>query len=109
VRSEILTAAIMKMAVFWVVATCRLVEVYLRYRGGCCLPHQGDVTHKNNVGELLSHKTAQHSGRQPSLISTGPVSVRKCETAVSCIFYSSDEHKGDRNEAELRQDSTAVS
>jgi hypothetical protein len=25
------------MAVFWVVAPCRLVEVYRRFRGACCL------------------------------------------------------------------------
>jgi hypothetical protein len=29
----------MKMAVFWVVAPCSLVEVYQRFRGPCCL-HQ---------------------------------------------------------------------
>jgi hypothetical protein len=32
----------MKMAVFWVVAPCSLVEVYQRYRGPCWLHHQGD-------------------------------------------------------------------
>jgi hypothetical protein len=31
----------MKMAVFWVVAPCCLVEVYRRFRGACCLHHQG--------------------------------------------------------------------
>jgi hypothetical protein len=30
------------MAVFWVVAPCILVEVYQRFRGPCCLYHQGD-------------------------------------------------------------------
>jgi hypothetical protein len=30
------------MAVFWVVAPCSLVEVYRRFRGACCLHHQGD-------------------------------------------------------------------
>jgi hypothetical protein len=30
------------MAVFWVVAPCSLVEVYLRFRGACCLHLQGD-------------------------------------------------------------------
>jgi hypothetical protein len=39
---EILTAASTKMAVFWVVAPCSLVEVYRRFRGPCCLHHQGD-------------------------------------------------------------------
>jgi hypothetical protein len=31
-----------KMAVFWVVAPCSLVEVYQRFRGPCCLHDQGD-------------------------------------------------------------------
>jgi hypothetical protein len=30
------------MAVFWVIAPCSLVEVYQRFRGACCLHHQGD-------------------------------------------------------------------
>jgi hypothetical protein len=30
------------MAVFWVVVPCSLVEVYQRFRGPCCLHHQGD-------------------------------------------------------------------
>jgi hypothetical protein len=33
---------IMKIVVFWVVAPCSLVEVYQRFRGPCCLHHQGD-------------------------------------------------------------------
>jgi hypothetical protein len=35
------------MAVFWVVATCSLVEVYQRFRGPCCLHHEGDETMVN--------------------------------------------------------------
>jgi hypothetical protein len=31
-----------KIAVFWVVAPGSLVEVYQRFRGPCCLHHQGD-------------------------------------------------------------------
>jgi hypothetical protein len=27
----------MKMAVFWVIALCSLVEVFRRFRGACCL------------------------------------------------------------------------
>jgi hypothetical protein len=34
----------MKMAVFWVVAPCSLVEVYQRFASLCCLHHQGDCT-----------------------------------------------------------------
>jgi hypothetical protein len=29
------------MAIFWVVAPFSLVEVYQRFRGPCCLHHQG--------------------------------------------------------------------
>jgi hypothetical protein len=32
----------MKMAVFWVIAPCSLVEIYQSVRGPCCLHHQGD-------------------------------------------------------------------
>jgi hypothetical protein len=34
---EVLMAVSTKMAVFWVVAPCSLVEVYRRFRGPCCL------------------------------------------------------------------------
>jgi hypothetical protein len=39
---EVLTAVSTNKAVFWVVAPCSLVEVYQRFRGPCCLHHQGD-------------------------------------------------------------------
>jgi hypothetical protein len=41
VRFQALTAASIKMTVFWVVP-CSLVEVYRRFRYACCLHHQGD-------------------------------------------------------------------
>jgi hypothetical protein len=40
VRFEVLTAVSTKMAVFWVVAPCSLVEIYHRFRGPCCVHHQ---------------------------------------------------------------------
>jgi hypothetical protein len=42
VRFEVLTAVSTKMDIFWVVAPCKLVDVYQRFRGPCCLHHQGD-------------------------------------------------------------------
>jgi hypothetical protein len=39
---EVLTAACMKMAIFWVVTPYRLVEVYQRFRGTYCFYHQDD-------------------------------------------------------------------
>jgi hypothetical protein len=38
---EVLKAVSTKVAVFCVVAPCSLVEVYQRFRGPCCLHHQG--------------------------------------------------------------------
>jgi hypothetical protein len=38
---EVLTAASMKMSIFWVVALCSLVEVYRRFRGISCLHNKG--------------------------------------------------------------------
>jgi hypothetical protein len=37
---EVLTAVSTKMAVFWGVAPCSLIEVYQHFRGTCCLHHQ---------------------------------------------------------------------
>jgi hypothetical protein len=54
-------AASMKMAVFWVVVPCSLVEVYRRFRGACCLHHQG-------VGKLLPDYMAQQPRKEPSSI-----------------------------------------
>jgi hypothetical protein len=42
VKTSVLTAVNMKMAVVCVVEPCSLVEVYRRFRGTCCLHHQGD-------------------------------------------------------------------
>jgi hypothetical protein len=46
---EVLTAVITKMTVFWVVAPCSLVEVTQRFRGPCCLHHQGATTQKTAI------------------------------------------------------------
>jgi hypothetical protein len=39
---EVLTAVSMKIAVFWVVAPCSLVEVYQRFRDPCYLHYRPD-------------------------------------------------------------------
>jgi hypothetical protein len=46
---EVLTAVSTKMAVFWVVAPCSLVEVYQRFRGSCCLHHKGATAQKTAI------------------------------------------------------------
>jgi hypothetical protein len=40
----------MKMAVFWVVAPCNLVNIYRRFRGACCLNHEGDHYYLDDGG-----------------------------------------------------------
>jgi hypothetical protein len=50
--NELEISKIKKMAVFWVVALCSLVEVYRRFRGICCL-HYHTRRHEN----LKSHKS----------------------------------------------------
>jgi hypothetical protein len=48
-KFEVLTATSTKMDVFWVVVLCCLVEVYRRFRGACCLHHQGDRSEDNRL------------------------------------------------------------
>jgi hypothetical protein len=56
-----------EMAVFWVVASCYVVEVYQRSRGPCCLHHQGDSSLSD--GKLLPDYTVLQPRRQLSLYS----------------------------------------
>jgi hypothetical protein len=61
IRFSVGVGICMKMAVFWVVAPCSLVEVHQCFRGPCCLHHQGDTHHPDdggskhlwNIGKLL--------------------------------------------------------
>jgi hypothetical protein len=50
VRFQVLMTASMKMAVFWAVASCSLVEVYKRYSDAFCLHfHTMKYTNNNNL------------------------------------------------------------
>jgi hypothetical protein len=73
VGSEVLTAVSTKMAVFWVVAPWSLIEVYQRFRGPCCLHHQGDV-----IG-ATTQKTA-------ILDVTLFVWIRKCNILIAAMI-----------------------
>jgi hypothetical protein len=53
VRFQVLMAASIKMAVFWVVAPCSLVEVYRRFRGASCLHHQCHSTTTQKVAVVI--------------------------------------------------------
>jgi hypothetical protein len=61
VTFQVLTAAGMNMAVFWVVAPCSLVEVYRRFRDTSCLCFRA------KVNKLT---TRQQGKIQPSFRST---------------------------------------
>jgi hypothetical protein len=37
----------LKMAVFWVVTSCNLVEAYWHFKGACCLHHPDDEGSKH--------------------------------------------------------------
>jgi hypothetical protein len=58
----------MKMAVFWFVAPCSLVEVYQRFRGPWVTYRPDDGGSKDlwNVGKLLPDHMALQPRRQPS-------------------------------------------
>jgi hypothetical protein len=43
-RFRVLTEAGVEVAVFWIVASCNLAEVYRRFRGVFCLHHGGGRT-----------------------------------------------------------------
>jgi hypothetical protein len=57
-----------KMAVFWVVAPCSLVEVYQRFRGSLLPPSSGREAARNlwNVSKLLPYCTVLQPRKQPS-------------------------------------------
>jgi hypothetical protein len=50
VRFQVFKAASMKMTVFWAAAPRSLVEAYRRFRGICCLYHQGYHRHNHDGG-----------------------------------------------------------
>jgi hypothetical protein len=55
-----------EMAVFWVVAPCSLVEVYQRFRGPCCLHHQGELVSSinNNKKNTKDDKNNNNNNNQ---------------------------------------------
>jgi hypothetical protein len=62
VRFQVLTATSMKMAVYWNVSPCSLVEAYRRFTGACCLHHcpaqHTEDTHiQNYIRMTLLHLT----------------------------------------------------
>jgi hypothetical protein len=68
VHVETLLLCRLKMAVFWVVPPCILVEVHQLARGACCLHHQGDGGGSKdlcNVGNMFLDYTMLQHRKQP--------------------------------------------
>jgi hypothetical protein len=55
VRFQVLTAVSTKMAVFWVVKPCSLVEAYRHFKGVSCLHYQGGYSAKQPIRQPSSH------------------------------------------------------
>jgi hypothetical protein len=94
---QVLAVASMKMAVFWVVVPCSLVEVYWHFRGACCLHYQDNSSSSPcwwrqqvhlklwNMGKLLPDYTAQQPRSQPS---SSVFKYNACPTLFACLTPS---------------------
>jgi hypothetical protein len=60
----------LKMAVFWVVGLCNLVEVYRRFRGACCLHHQGDEAASTSATSVDLYQTTWRNNPEDSRLRT---------------------------------------
>jgi hypothetical protein len=56
----------MKIAVFWVIAPCSLLDVYRRFRGACCRHHQGNVWRMDIAGTYETSVNLYQSARRNS-------------------------------------------
>jgi hypothetical protein len=75
---EVLMAVSMKIAVFWVVAPCSLVEVYQRFRGPCFLHHQAmrlialQPRRQQSSGKQSVSETGQQVSESPTGSQSSP-------------------------------------
>jgi hypothetical protein len=76
------TAGDMKVTVFCAVESCSLVEIYRRFRGGCCLHHQD-----NKALSLSSFYGIHVHKRLPSDCSepTEPVYILSHSSSLNCF------------------------
>jgi hypothetical protein len=58
----------MKMAVFWIVVPCSLVEVYRRFGGTCCLYYQGDDEGSYMALEPRRQPSSDLPPREPQIL-----------------------------------------
>jgi hypothetical protein len=78
VRFQVLTAASMKIAVFWIVAPCSLVEVYQRFRGAIAMMMEAASISKTSVN---FYQTTRRSNPEDSHLLT-----RRRENLKSYVF-----------------------
>jgi hypothetical protein len=71
-----------KIAVFWVVPSCSLVEVYQRFRGPCCLYHHRLVMEAARTSETVInlHQTTRRYNPED-----GRLHTRRRENLKSCL------------------------
>jgi hypothetical protein len=94
IRLQVLTAATMKIIVFWDIGPWGLVEIDRRFRSAYCLPHQGDIYNKHlwNIYEFLPEYTVQFPRGQPVLmmimliIMVHITILWEVRTWLACIF-----------------------
>jgi hypothetical protein len=88
---------ILKMAVFWVVAPCSLVEIYRRFRDACCLYNQGDqasiialITEGASTSETSAnfYQTTRRNNPKDSHLHTRRRENLKSRIFMSCSFHS---------------------
>jgi hypothetical protein len=97
VRFQVLTAANMKMTVFWDVVPCGMVEHDWHFRGAYCLHHlpdEGGSKHLWNVGQYLPDYMAQHPKSQLSsgnILTLGAV-CSDFDTCVHSLLSGSSGH-----------------
>jgi hypothetical protein len=87
---EVLTALSMKMAVFWVVAQCSLVEVYQRFRGPCCLHPSIIRTSETLVNFYQTTRRYNPEDRHlqvPFSCSSDVIKIRTCSTRFNVDPY----------------------
>jgi hypothetical protein len=75
VRFQVLTAASTNMAILWIVAACSLVGFYRRFRGSCCLHHQGDDHPETSETSVNFYQTTRRNNPEDSHLQS-----------VSCSF-----------------------
>jgi hypothetical protein len=61
---------ILKMTVYWDVASCSLVEMFRRFRGCYCLHHQGSGSSPLKRRSVPTNYTAKHSTIDISILAT---------------------------------------